>query len=170
MKLLNKFIFWVSIAIIITWMIISLFGKVIPLEIKIGKSGGAYQVFLFYAFQTAVMFTLFGTLKQKDSKKRLIIKVILTCVVAVTACFLTIVTVFSGMCSWIYTERILFEKKDAPDTQIVLRRKGCGQGKDIYPLYKTCKVKYIISDLYWIKDIDTTYLDKKQWKRVSSDN
>lgn len=169
MKVLNKIIFWVSIAIIITWMIISLFGKVIPLEIKIGKSGGAYQVFLFYALQTAVMFTLFGTLKQKDSKKRLIIKVILTCVIAVAACFLTLVTVFSGMCSW-NTDRILFEKKDAPDTQIVLRRKGCGKEKDIYPLYKTSKVKYIISDLYWIKDIDTNQLDKKQWKRAGADH
>jgi len=168
MKVLNKIIFWISIAVILAWIIISLFGKVLPLEIKIGKSGGAYQVFVFYALQTAIMFTLFGTLKQKDSKKRLIVKVILTCVVAAAACFLTLITVFSGMCSW-NTDRILFEKKDAPDTQIVLRRKGCGTGKDIYPIYKTCKVKYIISDLYWIKDIDTTHIDKKQWKRLNSD-
>jgi hypothetical protein len=169
MKVLDKFIFWISIVVIITWMISSLFGKVLPLEIKIGKSGGLYQLFLFYGLQTAVMFTLFGTLKQKDSKKRIILKVILTSVVAATASFLAFITIFSGMCSW-STDRILLEKKDSPDTQIVLRRKGCGKEKGIYPIYKTCKVKYLISDLYWIKDIDTAKIDKKQWRQVNSNN
>lgn len=168
MKVLNKLIFWVSIAVIITWMITALFGKVIPLEIRIGKGGGVYQFFLFYALQTAVIFTLFGTLKQKDSKKKLIIKIILTCVIAAAASFLAVITIFSGMCSW-STDRILLVKKDSPGTQIVLRRKGCGTEKGIYPLYKTCQVKYLISDLFWIKDIDTAQIDKKQWRQVNSD-
>ncbi|MBB6269893.1 heme/copper-type cytochrome/quinol oxidase subunit 4 [Pedobacter cryoconitis] len=166
MQILNKVIFWVSIVVILTWMMLSLFGKLIPLEIKIGKSGGLYQVFLFYALQTAVMLTLFGTLKQKDSRRRLIIKLILTCAIAVAACFLTIVTIFSGMCSW-NTDRVLLEKKDAPDTRIVLRRKGCGEQKKKYPLYKTAQEKHIIADLYWIKDIDTNQLDQKQWNRLN---
>ncbi|WP_160292139.1 hypothetical protein [Pedobacter lusitanus] len=162
---MNKIIFWISIAIIIIWMIIALFGKIIPLEIKIGNPGDFHQLFVFYALQTAVLFTMFGTLKRKDSKKLLIGKVILTCIVAAAACFLTFITVFAGMCAW-STDQVLMEKKDSPDTRIVLRRKSCGSPQGTLPQYKTSKVKYITSRLFWIKDIDTNTIDKKQWIRI----
>ncbi|QNK63259.1 hypothetical protein H7F33_01685 [Pedobacter sp. PAMC26386] len=164
-QILKRVIFWVSILTIISWIIIALFGKIIPLEIKIGKSGGFYMLFVFYGLQTAVIFTLFGTLKQNDSKKLLIGKILITGVVAAIACFVAFISVFSGMCLW-NTDHVLFEYKDNPNNQIVLRRKSCGPEKGIYPIYKTCKVNYITSSLFWIKDIDTAQIDEKMWKRI----
>lgn len=164
-QLLKRLIFWASIVAIVCWVIIALFGKVIPLEIKIGKSGNFHQLFVFYGLQTAVIFTLAGTLKVTDSKKLLLGKIALTLVIAFVAAFLAFITVFSGMCSW-NTDRTLFEQKDNPGTQIVLRRKGCGSDQKTYPIYKTCKVVYITSSLFWINDIDTNRIDKSLWKRV----
>lgn len=165
MQALKRLVFWTSIAAIACWVIIVLFGKLIPLEIKIGKSGDFHQLFVFYGLQTAVLFTLSGTLKKTDRKKPLLIKVGLTVVAAFFAAFIAFITVFSGMCSW-STDRTLFEYKDSPGTQIILRRKGCGSDQKIYPIYKTCKVVYITSDLFWIKDIDTNQIDKSLWKRI----
>lgn len=165
MHVLKRLVFWTSITAIVCWVIIALFGKIIPLELKIGKSGNFHQLFVFYGLQTAVMFTLTGTLKKTDNKKLLSGKIALTVVTAFAATFLAFITVFSGMCSW-STERTLFEQKDSPGTQIVLRRKGCGSDQKSYPVYKTCKVVYITSDLFWIKDIDTSQIDKSLWKRV----
>lgn len=165
MHVLKRLVFWTSIVAIACWVIMALFGKVIPLEMKIGKSGDFHQLFVFYGLQTAVIFTLSGTLKKADSKKLLLIKTGLTVVVAFLAAFLAFITVFSGMCSW-STDRILLERKDRPDTQIVLRRKGCGSDQKSYPVYKTCKVVYLTPDLFWIKDIDTNQIDKSLWKQV----
>lgn len=165
MYLLKRLVFWTSIAAIVCWIVIALFGKVIPLEIRIGKSGDFHQLFVFYGLQTAVLFTLAGTLKKTDYKKLLLIKIGLTLVATFFAAFLAFITIFSGMCSW-STDRTLFEYKDNPDTQIVLRRKSCGSDQKIYPIYKTCKVVYLTSNLFWIKDIDTNQIDKSLWKRI----
>lgn len=165
MHVLKRLVFWTSIAAIGCWVAIALFGKVIPLEIKIGKSGNFHQLFVFYGLQTAVIFTLSGTLKKADSRKLLLIKIGLTVVAAFFAAFLAFITIFSGMCSW-STDRTLFAYKDSPGTQIVLRRKGCGADQKIYPIYKTCQVVYLTPDLFWIKDIDTNQIDKSLWKRI----
>lgn len=165
MYVLKRLVFWTSIAAIVCWVVIALFGKIIPLEINPGKSGDFHQLFVFYGLQTAVLFTLSGTLKKTDHKKPLLIKMGLTVFAAFFAAFIAFITVFSGMCSW-NTDRTLFEYKNNPGTQIILRRKGCGSDQKIYPVYKTCKVVYLTSNLFWIKDIDTSQIDKNFWKRI----
>jgi len=73
-----------------------------------------------------------------------------------------------GMCSW--SERsTVFINEDDPGRRIVIRDFGCGATDGGPPVIKTFEMKRLTNWLNYVHQVDTTLIDRAQWRRVESE-
>jgi hypothetical protein len=78
MKLLLKILFWTSISLLSFWSLTPLLGIFIPVEFSTENYENIFDGIRFYGVPVAIIFTLTGTLKKKDTIGIILTKVFLT--------------------------------------------------------------------------------------------
>lgn len=167
MQTISKIIYWISITLIFLFVVVPFIGQFTPLEITNKSFQDKFEQFRFFGLPVAILLTLFGTLKSKDSGERKTGKIALTITICIISIVILFITVFASMCKWT-DNKILFENIHDNTTKIVLRNFGCGATDSGTPNYKVCKIKNISPALIWLTNIDTTKIDKQIWRRVDN--
>lgn len=162
MKVISKLIFWISILLSFVFVALPIIIDFTSLQFTNDHYKSNYEEIRFYLLPIIILLTLFGTIKKKYTRDRIVETVRLT-VLASVICFLVLFfSVFAGMCAWT-DNKTLFIKADDPTIKIVLRDYGCGATDSVSPIYKVFKVKRINLYLVSVTDIDTTKIDKTRW-------
>jgi hypothetical protein len=167
MQTSSKIIYWTSLVLIFVFVIVPFVGQFTPLEFTNDNFQDSFEQFRFFGLPIAILLTLFGTLKAKDSTGTKTSKIVLTICISVFSVFILFMTVFAGMCRWT-NNKILFNNITDKTTKIVLRDFGCGATDSGSPTYKVCKIKSITPLLIWVTAIDTTNIDRQIWQRVDN--
>ena len=128
-----------------------------------------YRHFLFFAVPIAVILTLCGTVKGKDSIPLVTGKLLGTLALAALSVFLMFGSALSSMCTYTNKE-VLFEKKDDPNTQIIVREFGCGAVDGGPPVISVHKVNHFTNFFIRSSRIDTSTIDKNNWVKVVEPN
>ena len=118
----------------------------------------------FYGFPVAIILTLTGTIKKKDTTGTMVLKIFITIVISAFSLLVMIMALFAGMCDWT-TDKVFFENKHRTSTKIVQRSYGCGATDGSAATIKIVKVKEITPYLIWVASIDTTKINKGEWTR-----
>ena len=168
MNRLLKIIFWTSISIVILVIIFSLTKQFLPLEFESDDDELVFENFRLWCLPIVILLTLTKTLKHKESTGIIIGKIGLTILIALIPVFIMFITAFDGLCGWA-TEKILFENKVASSKKIVLRSFGCGAVDASAPTFGVFKVRNLPFHLVYITKIDTSKIDKREWKRIEGD-
>ncbi|MBP7514079.1 MAG: hypothetical protein KA791_06000 [Flavobacteriales bacterium] len=74
----------------------------------------------------------------------------------------------SGMCSWSESSTVFINEAD-PGRRIVIRDFGCGATDGGPPVIKTFEMKRLTNWLNYVHQVDTTLIDRAQWRRVESE-
>jgi len=167
MHLLIKFIFWTSIALIATFVLLLVLGAVTPLEFTNEEVKSTFERVRFIGLPIAILLTLFGTLKNRDSKANLFSKVFLTLLAVGISIAVLFFSLFAGMCNW-SGNQILFENRKSTTTKIVLREYGCGATDSGSPIYRAFRIKPVLPFINVVTVVDTTTIDKSLWTRIDN--
>jgi hypothetical protein len=167
MQTICKTIYWASLTLIFVFVIVPFIGQFIPLEFTDDNFQNFFEQFRFFGLPIAILLTLFGTLKHTDATATKTTKIVLTICITLFSVFVLSMTVFAGMCRWT-NNKVLFENKNDKTKKIVLRDFGCGATDSGSPTYKVCKIKTISPLLIWVRDLDTTKIDRRIWQRVDN--
>ena len=138
---------------------------ILDLEFANDSVKSNYKEFMFVAVPVAILLTLTGTIKFKESIPVILGKVLATTVIAAFVVFLMIASVFSDMCTWTNNE-ILFEHKTDPNTKIIQREFGCGAVDGGPPTEGIYKVEYLTK--YFIRPslVDTSNINRNEWVMI----
>ncbi|MFA9213584.1 MAG: hypothetical protein ACEQSR_07020 [Candidatus Methylacidiphilales bacterium] len=165
MQLLLKVIYRIALFMLIFWLGAAVLSSFIPLEFASQNFEHAYYSIRFYGVPIAIVFTLTGTIKKKESWVEIISKIVLT----IFACFgsLVIMTMilFGGMCAWT-TDKVLFELKNQPTIKIEERSYGCGATDSGPSKLGIFKVRNFTPYFVYATPIDTNEIDKSEWLRI----
>jgi hypothetical protein len=167
MILLRKFIFRISITIIVLLLILAVGFKSLPLEFIDSHDEITFENLIFLGLPICILFTLTGTLKQKDTTANIIAKVLLTLFITFIPVFIACITIFDSMCNW-STDKFLFENKNNNSDKIALRSFGCGAMDSGAPSYKVFETKSFTSRMIWVTPIDTNKIDRLLWRRLDN--
>ena len=166
MKVVGKIIFWTSVLLIISFVVLPFIIKISSLEFINDDYTLVYENARFYLLPICILLTLFGTIKKSESRDRKGVKIGLTVLASFISLIVLFFSIFADMCSWT-DNKILFIKADDPKTKIVLRDYGCGATDSGKPIYKIFKVTALSSYLVHVTVIDTTKMDKTQWTQIN---
>ena len=162
-----KIVFWTSFLLPCFWVVTAISGNFVPLEFSNNDSEFIYDSIRGFGFPIAVMFTLTGTIKSKDTAGTIATKNVLTIVAAALSFFIIVMTAFAGMCDWT-TDKIFFENKQNSSIKIVQRSFGCGATDSSPATLKVFKVREITPYLIWVTSIDTNQINKSEWTRIEN--
>ncbi len=162
-----KIVYWTSILIPCFWVLTTILGNLVPLEFSNNNSEFIYDSIRFYGIPIAIMLTLTGTIKSKDTSGSIATKIFLTICVSAFSIFIMFMTLFAGMCDWT-TDKIFFENKQNSSIKIVQRSFGCGATDSSPATLKVFKVREITPYLIWVTSIDTNKINKDEWKRIEN--
>ena len=162
--MLLKTTYYSSIAVICFVISAAILQQFISIEFVGSEITSAYEQIRFYGVPIAVLFTLTGTIHQKDKFSAIFLKVLLTLFIFGFSIFIMTMTLFAGMCAWT-TDKVLFQNKENSNVKIVARNYGCGATDSGRPLYKLFKTREITSCLIYISEIDTNSIIEEEWAR-----
>jgi hypothetical protein len=162
MKLLFKIVFLVSVSTIFILIVFLIVKSLLPLEFANGRQEERYDEFRFWGLPLAIILTLTGTIKPKDTGGDIVRKIVLTALVSMIPVFLMFMTALSGMCSWT-TNETLFVNSTNTSKKIVRRSYGCGAVDSQSPSYGAFKVKKLPLGFIWVTKADTLNIDRKVW-------
>lgn len=166
MQLTRKIIYWTSLGLILLFIMVSVLENFTPLEFTNNDYQDLFEEIQFWVLPIAILLTLFGTLKSKDSAANKGIKIALTISISILTFFFLFMLAFN-MCAWT-TDKTLFYNTNNKASKIVLRDFGCGATDSGYPTYKVCKIRNISPLFIWVTGIDTTKIDKQIWLSVEN--
>lgn len=153
-------------SVLVLWAIMPLIRYVLDIEFATDDFKSSYKEFLFFAVPIALLFTLTGTLKPKDTAGIVILKTLGTVGVAFVIMFIMFMSIFADMCAY-YNEDVLYEHKDDPSTQIVVRSFGCGATDSSPASMHVQQLEYFTKYFIRATAIDTATIDKSQWNKVN---
>ena len=161
-----KFIYNISLASIVFWLLLSLFLALGPVEIR----GGLKDTFIFargIGLPFAILLTLTGTLIGSGTIFEVVLKVILTLAAFIAIFWIMVMLMFADMCSYNTSEVLFLNKNDSSD-RIVVQDFGCGATDSSPATIHISRIKYFAQDIMIVKDknIDTTKIDQSQWQRI----
>lgn len=162
-----KIAFWTSIILPCFWILTAILGNFIPLEFANNDGEFIYDSIRFYGFPIAIMLTLTGTIKSKDTSGIIATKIFLTICVSVFSIFVVVMTLFAGMCDWT-TDKVFFENKQNSSIKIVQRSFGCGATDSSPATLKVFKVREFTPYLIWVTSIDSNQINKSEWTRMEN--
>jgi len=165
MQLLLKASYRTALFMLIFWLGAAVLSNFVPLEFASQTIEHTYYSIRFYGVPIAIIFTLTGTLKRKETWVEIISKIVLT----IFACFgsLAIMTImlFGGMCAWT-TDKVLFERKNQLTIKIEERSYGCGATDSGPSKPGVFKVSNFTPYFRYATPIDTNEINKSEWLRV----
>lgn len=162
-----KIIYWTSILLLCFWVLTAILGTFIPLEFANNDSEFVFDSIRFYGFPIAIILTLTGTIKEKDTSGVITTKIIWTLCVSAFSIFVMIMTLFAGMCDWT-TDKVFFERKQNSSIKIVQRSFGCGAMDSSPATLKVFKISEITPYLIWLTKIDTNKINRSEWTRIET--
>ncbi len=168
MKIL-KAIYYLSIAILIFWFLVTALLAFGPIEIT-GHLEYSYQTWRFFSIAFAILFTLAGTLGQNDSFGIWVVKIILTLIIDAFVMFVMLMAVLGNMCSN-SDGQVLFQSKSDLSDKIVVRYFGCGATDSTPATLSIAHIKYFTPHVFIVKEkhMDTTTIDHSKWVRVQQE-
>ena len=161
MNKVHKIIFRISLCFIIL-CVLTIF---LPIEITNGTVKMNFTWIRLFGIPIAVLLTLTGIIKQKDTILIVIVKSVVTTIFAGFTCFFLIILLFVNMCEWTESE-VFFTHKQKPNTKIVERSMNCGAFDTDFPNYKPFKITKLSDNFIWAVKVDTTNLDTNKWEKV----
>ena len=168
MKIL-KAIYYLSIATLIFWFLVTALLAFGPIEIT-GDLKDMFQNWRFVSVPFAILFTLTGTLGPDDTFGVWMMKVILTLIIDAFVVFVMIVAILGDMCE--YSDRqVLFQNKNDPSDKIVMRDFGCGATDSTPATLSIAHIKYFTPHVFIVKEkyMDTSAIDHSKWVRVQQE-
>lgn len=166
MKIVSKFIFWISILLIFGFVVLPVIIGFTSVQFTNDHYESGFKEVRMFCLPVIILLTLFGTIKDRYSQNRIITTIGLTLLAAIISFFILLFSAFADMCAW-KDNRTLFIKAGDPTTKIILRSYGCGATDSGYPVYKVFKIKNLTSSFVSVTDIDTTKIDKTHWIYVN---
>ena len=137
----RKIIFILSLCFVI-FCVLTIF---LPIEITNETAKMNFIWIRLFGTPIAVLITLIGVIKQKDTLLIVIVKSVVTTIFAGFTCFFLIILLFVNMCEWTESE-VFFTHKQKPNTKIVERSMNCGAFDTDYPDYKPFKIIKLSDD------------------------
>jgi hypothetical protein len=158
MKRLNKFIYKFSIVLIAAFIVLPIAGYATGIELATSEYKHNYQIIRLFGLPLAILLTMFGRIKGEETAGKTGWKVGYTILISFIV-FILCGAMFFDMCGW-SIRQTLYEVKDDPDTNIVLREYGCGAYDSGKPEEKIVRIKKINRYLIQITAIDTSKIEK----------
>lgn len=113
-----------------------------------------------------ILFTLFGTIKNSDSKVMIIVKIVSTLVVIWLSKQLMMISLFLSMCGWTEVETVYISVENS-EHRICLREFGCGAYDSDLPEKEVFLVKELTDFLLKVNRIDTSQMVRDEWITVT---
>jgi len=164
-KAFLKIVFWTSISYVFICILVGILSLLLPIELIDRKIDNIYFGIRFFGIPLAIIFTLTGTIKQKDKLGTIIGKIFATISVSFVALFIMGLVFFGSVCGWM-TDAILFESKNDKTIKIEARHYDCGATDTQRPNLKTYKVIRLSKYFIWRTRIDTNKINKDDWTRI----
>lgn len=162
-----KIVFWSSIILLCFWILTAILGIFLPVEFANEDSRLIIESTRGFSFPIAVLGTLTGTLKRKDTKGDFLIKIVLTIIAAVFSFYIIALYALGNLCSYT-TSSVFFENKQNSSIKIVERSFGCGAVDGLPSSLHVHKVREISPYLIWVTNIDTNTINKDEWIRIKN--
>lgn len=166
MKLILRILFWLSVCVIVLLIVLPIIKSLLPVEFVNDRHQGIYDGFRIFGLAGAIILTLTGTIKKKDTTGEVIGKIVLTLFALLIPFCIMVTTVFDGMCRWV-NDKALFVNNRKSSSQIVLRSYGCGAVDSGSPKYGTFEIRDLPFGLIWVTKTDTLNIDRTVWIRVA---
>ncbi len=165
MQLLLKVIYRTALFMLIFWLGVAVLSNFVPLEFASQNVEHSYYSIRFYGVPIAIIFTLTGTLKKKESWGEIISKIVLTIFACLGSLVIMTMMLFGGMCAWT-TDKVLFEHKQQSTIKIEKRSFGCGATDSGPSKPGIFKVNNFTPYFRYATPIDTNEIDKNEWLRI----
>lgn len=166
-KVTFRFIFWIS-AIFLAISIWTLtVGRVLNYEFRNTRLESDFYYWIFTLTPIFILLTFFGTIKKRHGVFRKVLIIILTVSIAAFCFFYLLSNMLRiGFGAWT-TFNIAYENKNNSEPQI--REQRYDAGALGYGGYRVVEVKPF-AILFWkVTPVDTTKIDKSDWKRVDKE-
>jgi hypothetical protein len=165
--LIRNIIFWLSIAYIISSLLVLTLGQSLPIELSDKKLQSDYYNFVFIALPFSILLTLIRTIRQKYPKAKNRKITVFTSLMAGLCIFILFNLMFSiGFGSWT-NETILFRNKR--DHNITIAQQIFDVGALGYGGRRTAELTPFLKYFQLIKQVDTSNIDKAQWIFVNEE-
>ena len=161
MNKVHKIIFRISLCFVIL-CVLTIF---LPIEITNETAKMNFIWIRLFGIPIAVLITLIGVIKQKDTILIVIVKSVVIVIFTGFACFFMFIMLFASMCEWTESE-VFFTHKQKQNTKIIGRSMNCGAFDTDFPNYKPFKITKLSDDFIWAVKVDTTNLDTNKWEKV----
>ncbi|ELV7526282.1 hypothetical protein QMU91_002515 [Flavobacterium psychrophilum] len=168
-KIISKTIFWLSIIFIIISIFSLTIGQKTNLEFINLELKNKFYNLIFLGFPIAIILTLFGTIRKKNEIIRNILTSIFTLGLGIFIFIFLVNSMFTiAFGAWV-TIDVFYQKKN--DDKIQIREQQYDLGALGYGNKKRIvEVKPSAILFYQITEIDTSKIDKTEWKIVSKEN
>ena len=162
--MLDKIIFWISISLLVFWILTPIILSVFGLELNNDEFEQLLAIIRFWTVPICVFLVLCRILKPNDNKEERIAKVILILGVTVFSFFFMVMTIFVGMCDWTNRE-ILYTNIQNEKVRIIARDYGCGAFDSDLSVVQNFRVQELGKYFIWTKEINIEEIDKAKWKK-----
>jgi len=163
MNQISKAIYRIAIIVIVSWFVLPILGLFIRFQLTDENLSIYYMVFRALSLPSAVILTLFGTVKSEDNLKIKMEKFLWTILALGVSLLFVFIGFFGGMCGW-DTSKELYQKKNNSNVTIAVRNYGCGAYDSDIPKNEIYKVFQITPYFIFFHKTDTTGLDTSLWK------
>lgn len=165
MKKYQKIIFWSAIAFIALVVSVTFTRVLLGIAYVDEDMKYNFQRIAFFGIGLALLLTLFGIIKAKDSNLRKLVKFVISICAISYILFMLFIAVFFDMCTTT-NHAVLYEKISNPNTKIVLQKTDCGATDSDPYGPKTYKVQKVTKYFIRSTKIDTVKIDMDKWEKI----
>ena len=161
---IKSLIFWLGITFIVITVFTLTIGQKVSYEFADFRIWRSFYNIIMQGFPIAILLTLFGTLKKENTKTRNWTYIGITILTSILSFILMISLIFNiGFGTWT-TFAILYRNKTENK---VIKHQRYDIGALGYGRERIVEMKPFLK--YWVlvTEVDTTKIDKKQWKFVN---
>lgn len=158
--------FWSAIVFIVLSAYSLTIGQIVPYEFANSKFSQNYYNIIMVGFPTAILFTLFDTIKEENKKTKNFINLSITIFSCIISFALLVSLVFNiGFGSWITYSTIYKHKKE----NLTIKEQRYDIGALGYGRHRIVELKPIMK--FWVLpiEVDTTKINKNEWKFVNEE-
>ncbi len=166
-KILLRIIFWLAIIFTVISFYSLTIGENMNIEFADWRLMQKYYEIILEWLPLAVLLTLCGTIKRKNSKLRNIVIAITTMTVSLFSFFIIVGTMFAiAFGAWMDTTT-LYESRE--NHHVTIKEQRFDEGALGYGGIRIVKLKPFMK--YWniVTEVDTTTLNKKEWILLNKD-
>ena len=166
-KVLFRLIFCCSICFLIVFLWTVTIGQTINYEFREHKIASEFYNIILVGTPVAILLTLFGTLKKRHDNTRKLVTIFATIGLTVLTFMFLLNNLFTiGFGAWT-TFNIAYEHKENSDRQI--REQRYDVGALGYAGVRVVEVKPFAGMFWKVSRIDTTTVNKTEWKRIDKE-